>query len=382
MSEEEAGGKISRRDFLKNVSKGTAAAVILNQPGAQALENFANKVDARKQAQTETIQNLDIIPREELESRYRTRIWDLPQAQFPDDYVEMEIRRSAAEELLFQRLEGGRIIGLDIILVDSDSVDPNKLTSEQRELVSQHSTILDGLERKVEEVQELNRQEITANRDKMRAEYQQKLAKLDGEKGSLSNDKYNVERQALDYVYDRYLSEEPSAEDLKEIGVRGYTSMQGTGENERGEKGPRSFVFLAIRDKQKEVTITSGTESKTISASRIPGDEGSSTVFAPKPEQSYPDENTFQTIEDPNSNGYVVVGGHTPGFIFRHEASHARGVFAEDDADKVALEGIVNAASHMKETGSDEKYWVVFKTPEGITLTKSDTDLNSKNAQA
>lgn len=345
---------ISRRNFLKSIGAGAASQVIPKWLGHE----------------TETEMPTDIVSREELESRYRTNIYDLPEADFPDNYVELEFRRSIAGEPLFQRLESGAIIGLDIILVDSDSVDPEVLTDDQREFMSQHSFISAGLNRKVEEVRELNRQEIIENRDRMRSEYQQKLEELEASRSSLSSDEYSVELQALNYMYGRYLSDEPSPQDLKEIGIRGYASMDGTGRNDRGETGPRSFIFLAVRDKESEVTFSSEGVRKTISSNRIPYEASSGAQFAPNPEQSYPGEGNFRIVEDPNSNGYVVVGGHTPGFIFRHEASHARGVFVEEDADRVALQGIVDASIHMQDTGSDEKYWVVFRTPEGVTLTK------------
>lgn len=369
---------MSRRDFLRSGVQGVVAGVVAAQPGAKVLANLAEGVQAWQGGQ-EAEKDLDIIPREELLNRYRTGIFDLPEGQFPDNYVELEFRRSAGEEVLFQRLEKGRIIGLDVILVNSDSVDPAKLTPEQREFISKHSVILNGLENKIREVEGLNRKEIAENRDSMRAEYQQKLAELDAQRReqSWTDDRYTVENEALRYAYERYLMDEPSEQDLKEIGIRGYTSMEGTGKSDRGETGPRSFIFLAVRDKEKEITFTSGQETKTVSSSRIPYGTETGAVFAPNPEQSHPNENSFQMSDDPNSNGYVVVGGHTPGFIFRHEASHARGVFSEEDADKMALEGIVNAADHMKETGSDEKYWVVFRTPEGITITSSPEPVSS-----
>ncbi|RJR28576.1 hypothetical protein C4564_05055 [Candidatus Microgenomates bacterium] len=356
--------KISRRELIGAAVKAVAAATVLSQPGAHALADWVEggvEGDIKLPA--------DILSNQELEATYRTRIHDLPEAQFPDDYVELFFRRSASETTLFQRLESGRIIGLDVVLVNHSTVDLSHLTRSQQEMLDGQPSIAAGLQRQIDRVQEINLQEIEENRDSMRLEYQEKVSELDSRKPDMSEDRYKVELQALDYSYGRYLTEEPSSSDLEEIGMRGYAPMNGTASNDRGEQGPRSFIFLAVRDREKTKTFVSGSDSITVPANRIPyGNDNS--IYAPHPEQSFPKEADFDILAEPNELGYVVVDKLTPGFILRHESRHAQGVLDEESADKGALEGIVEAANHMAETGSDEKYWAVFRTPDGVTITK------------
>lgn len=355
----------SRRSFLRTAWE-----------GAQALTGvwLGKKLDLPLQQTqaAETELPSDILSDEELESRFRTRIHDLPKENFPTNYVELHLRRSVENEPLFQRLESGRVIGLDIFLIDSDQVDPSHFTQEQRQFLADNPTIEAGVLRAIEKAKETNRQEIEENKESMRGEYQERLNNLNQRRTTMNNDRYQVEFSALEYQYDRYLSNEPTEHELKEIAIRGRTETQLTGENDRGETGSRSFIFMATRDRQESVTFTSGNEILTISAQKIPyRSQANSDSYAPNPEQSYPESSEFAQAEGGTVEDYLVVGGLTPGFILRHELGHAQGRIVEGDADLVALNGITRAADHMRETGSDSEYWAVFETPEGITITEN-----------
>lgn len=360
---------VSRRQFIKTFAGASAAAAVLSQPGANALADWAESGNG----QTEIDLPTDILSAKELEETYRTKIHDLSESEFPSNYVELYFRGSVGETPLFKRLKDGDIIGLDVILINHSSVDPDYLTPSQRDFMEKHPTIKAGLQRQVEKVREANAQEIDENRERMQVEYRNKLMELEDRGGNLSPDQLNVEQQALEYSYGRYLSGDPSEQDLRELAIRGYASMSGTATNDRGENGPRSFLFLAVRDKEKTVTFTSGEESLTISSNRIPY-RSDNSVYTPNPEQSYPTQDNFEISSTPDELGYIVVDRLTPGFILRHEMRHAQGTFNEESADRGALEGIVEAANHMAETGSDEKYWAVFHTPQGTTITKNVQD--------
>jgi len=354
---------ISRRGFLRMA--GVAGAV------AVAREMGADMSPAQAQ-EVETNLPTDILSSEELESRYHTRIHDLSRTEFPEDYVELHLRKNISEERMFQRLEQGRTEGFDIFLINNDDINPQYLTASQREyLRTHHPTVIDGVEREIERAQEANRSEILENRDSMRSEYQTKLTQLT-ERTDLSDDQLHVQKQALDYQYDRYLSDTIHPQDLNEMRVRGYAPTI-SGSNGR----PHSFLFMAVRDKPGDVTFTSGSETLTIPSSRIPTREENRDSYSPSPEQSYPDEEDFTVLDASVDNGYVVVNGLTPGFVLRHEVAHSQGIPVEEHADRAALEGITRASVHMNETGSDEKYWAVFETPEGVTITKNDQQNNS-----
>lgn len=370
------GAGMTRRDFLKVVAKGSAAAAASSVRGASQLGDFAQSVDARRQSEDARIpEGLpdDIISEEELENRFNIKKYDLPREQFPNDFVELHIRASAAEDPLFQRLESGRLKGLNVFLVDHQSIDPSKFTPEQREAMDRDPFILAGLERQLERVKQMNTDEIEDNRSRMREEYNEKYAELSSRRDQTSDDRFKVEEQALAYTYGRYLRDEPTLEDLSELSMVGYAPMNGTGTNHRGEQGPVSYIFLAVRDKEPTVTFASGNESKTISSSRIPYGEQNGQR-APHPSQSYPDGSQLTILEEPNEHGYLIVGGRGPGDTFIHESTHARGVLDEPGADRATIERIMSAAQHMRETESDEKYWLVFETPEGVTITQDQRD--------
>jgi hypothetical protein len=340
--------------------------------------NMIREVERAPEEQ-EALNELGLLSREELLERFGIVIHDLPRDLFPDNYVELEFRSSALENRLFQMLQERRLNGLYIFLINSDRVDPAAFTDAQREFMSEHPTILAGLEREIERIRELNRQEILEYGPRMREEHSKKLAYLESIRPTLTEDRYSVELQALNYMYSRYLADNPREEDLYEMAIRGYAPTKGTGENARGEVGPQGFVFLAVRDKNPEVTFVSGTETLIIPSSRIPYGNSDSTAeypnrFSPRPEQSFPSLQVLQIADEPDANGYLIIGGLTPGVILRHELKHIQGIIAEDGADRATLQDIMLAFAHMQETGNDDKYWIVFITPEGITLTRNATE--------
>lgn len=275
---------MSRRDFLKTAGV-AAGAMGTSGPVGDVIVNLARFVDSSSLPQTEGEWPDDIVPRGELHDRFRTVIHDLPESEFPGDFVELNFRRSIEDLRLFQMLEGDnpRLIGLDVVLVNGEYIDPQFFTPDQRSFLEQFPTILNGLDREQARIRE---------------------------------------RSA----------------DLVQLA---YSPTLGTGTNDRGENGPRNFIFLAVR-----------------------GD------MAPRPEQSYPAPEDFNVSGEANVEGYIV-NTRTAGNTFWHEAAHSRGVYGETDADRAMLDMFSQAATHMAETGSDEKYPAVFRTPEGFTITKS-----------
>jgi hypothetical protein len=361
---------LSRREFLKRF-RNALAGIAISQPGAKQLAELAQTIEQRRAVvQQEHAMPTDLLSREELAAHFHTHIYDLSEADFPGEYVELFLRRSVAETRLFQMLKEGRLLGMDILLIDSYKVDPEKFTPAQRELMARHPTILNGLQRQIEKAKESNRSEIEEHREAMRAEHAQKLQELDVQSASLNPDQYQVRLQALNYTYGRYLSDEPSEEDLQELVIKGYSPTLGTATDEQGRTGPHNFVFMAVRERPAEVTFTSGSESLTIPATRIPYRESLNDSLRLE-DQSYPTPEDFTVAEDANSLGYVVLGGPSWGYVLRHELQHSRGVFDEESADRGFLAEIAEAARHMQETGSDEKYWAVFRTPQGVIITDS-----------
>lgn len=375
LQRDEAPEEIPRRTFLQNLGAAMGWLFVGRQPAANLLADLAKKRVAQ-QPPLETELPTDIISREELMSRFNITIHDLSESEFPDEFVELNFRRSAENERAFIMLKEGKLVAMAVFLVDSNYVDPDSFTPSQREFMAQHPTIEAALRRQNEAAKELNRQEIAQNQAAMRQQYQKLLNELEAKKSGLSEDRYSVELQALTYAYDRYLRDEPTEQDLLEIAIRGTAPTKGTGINAQGEEGPYSFVFVAVRQPPETVTFTAGSESLTISARKIPSAaETLSSTNAPDPSQSYPTLKSFQVAEEANEYGYSVLGGGTPGFVLRHELKHAQGVFDEADADQRALDGIMAAAEHMEETGSDEKYWVVFRTPAGLTITRNEGEV-------
>lgn len=363
--------KPSRRDFLRMTGGALGAALTAGIPKIPA-------GPSREQAVNPELPT-DIISREELASKFNTRIYDLPQSQFPNDFVELNLRRSVEKTPLFQRLAEGRLIGMNIVLVNSDRIDPAAFTSEQRALFDENPVLESSLNRQIESAREFNFREIEENRDQMWEEYNTKLLELDARRATLSVDRFSVEAQALGYQYDRYLSEEVKDIDFNEIAMRGWSPTDGSFVDDQGRQGARNYIFQAVRNNpEPTVTFSSGSESLTISANRVrTSSSETGSAYAPRTEQSYPTLNSLDVAENPDLGGYVIMGGRTPGIILRHEMEHSRGVYDETEADRQVIEGIAEAAQHMEETGSDSKYWAVFRTPEGLTITRNPTVVNT-----
>lgn len=222
-------GKLNRREFLKAAMATTAALATSRfpKPLVPSPENSKQKTDTEGGPSVEAT---DILTSEELETRYNTRIHDLSRDTFPNDYVELGLRKSVGDERLFQRLESGRMAGLDIFLINGPDVDPQNLTVEQRAYLEEnHPTIIPSIERQMQAVVEFNRKEIEVNRKLARQEYFTRLEDLNNRASNISNDKYVVEKQALDYKYGRYLADEPNSDDLSAIKMRGYAPTLGGG---------------------------------------------------------------------------------------------------------------------------------------------------------
>lgn len=113
----------------------------------------------------------------------------------------------------------------------------------------------------------------------------------------------------------------------------------------------------------------------TIDSSRTLHGDRKNQDYAPHPNQSYLNPETLEVSDEPNLGGYIAVT-ITPGLTLRHELAHTTGIYDETHADEHAIAGLFEAADHMEETGSDEKYWAVFTTPEGITITKNNNKPN------
>jgi len=371
----EDGATFTRRTLLRQFLS-FFTAVAIEKSGLRLLGGYVqNQTETETETETEPLPS-GIISREELLQRFNIVIHDLPEAHFPTSYVELNFRRSAQEERVFEMLEEGRLIGMDIILVDSDIVDPNFFTAEQNQLMTEFPALAANLAREFEKSREINRQEIEENRQIMMVRYHELLGQLNQNQTTMSLDRYQVELQALHYSYDRYISDQVLEIDLTEIAVRGYSPTVGTATNSRGQSGPRNFVFLAVRDSQKTITFTSGSETKTIPASRIPQASVDGVALlpnsqAPQPDQSRPNQSSLIIGEVPNRLGYLILGGRTPGTILRHEFQHSRGIPDETEADRRSLQRLQEAADYLESTGSDEKYFIEFRTPEGVTVTQN-----------
>lgn len=80
----------------------------------------------------------------------------------------------------------------------------------------------------------------------------------------------------------------------------------------------------------------------------------------PRPEQSYPNQ--------------IFPLPKIPGYTIRHELAHYNAetqlVHSEEEADKILLEGILEASEKFRQNGDSSGYPFVFVNRQGVTITK------------
>jgi hypothetical protein len=349
---------MSRRQFLMSFGM-LMTRMITRHPAVETVSRWMQKpvFDTTEDVVEENRLPTDIVSSEELERRYKTRIHNLSQADFPQNYVELYLRKAVTSEPLFQKLESFDLT-LDIVLVDSFTVDPGALTREQYMYIYENTPqVLTVLTDYVLQNREANRQEIEDNRYPMQLEYYTRLQDLNMRRATMSDDQYSVESSALMYFYSRYFRLEPTEEDLRHPNaIHGlFFPREITSEDQRN-----IYIFLAVRDVVDGITITQGDFSLTVQRKHL---------NAPRPAQSYPTLEDFPLlVAQANADGYAVQP-NGPGHTLRHEFVHENRLLSEPQADLYAVQRMADAGEHMRLTGSDAYYWVVFRTPEGITIT-------------
>ena len=285
----------------------------------------------------------ELIPRDELLSDYGISVLDLPDSP---DFVKLDFRNSAKEHPLFQKQATDKI-PLYIVLLDGPYISPEFLTEEQKGKLPP-----EGIE-KLEEACEFfirerkkeydSKKRIKLSRHHENLEFFQ--SQLDA--GKITEDQYEVEIKDSAF---RLL--EPSEEAILEQ-ARGLNL---TPEVDRTEN---RYIFLPARNVEDKV-IEHGSE-------KIVHKAPDERHGYPRPYQSFPDPSRFQT--NPAEPMYPMWGGNTPSTNFRHEAQHVLGVPHPRTDHAVLAE--MQEAHQEKLKGNNKKFWVVWQTKEGLTVSKS-----------
>lgn len=349
----------SRRRFIKvmlGAGVGAGVEVLLGGVPGFSLREAKAQDDESQENYPE-----DIIPREELESRYHIQIFDLPKSRYPGNFVELNFRRAVEEEPLFGQLEQGRK-KLTIFLVDHYLLDPDYFNPEQRKYLDRYPTVVGFLERSTARNLEQIKREIGEDRERKLEDYSRELEEISNREQNeeISFDEAEVQRQILDYRFRMYLVDEPDDELVMTSGGGVLGSSQSLGTTDDGV--PEVFVFVAVRE-APFITFQSGDYSKFVSSLITSIHEFSTT---PKVSDSYPN---VQSMNVGESSSDYPIRRLTGGLILRHELEHAGGSPIEKETDEAVIVDIREAQRRYAE-GDDSLYWVVFDTPEGRVITE------------
>lgn len=377
--------QLSRREFLKEsaVVAGTAAAV---GAGIYAA-NRAYKQSPEGRAQDDAYPKPEGLPDDILSKEELAKV-GITVYQTPD--VQLYIRRGALEIPVFKDAANKRINGLVISLVDHDRLSwnvVNKLPDEARKAW----------------------QDFHPHPKQYAESYWGKLAEYYKNK----RDWYGSRRELTSKILEL-------EEGLANINLRQIELLVGAGADlEEAMRIKRERVELAAklrslrlqqiewesrkeqelsellnaatepRDKAIEYFAENGIDDNHVTGHILTPKNKSSRMKTfiyvsvgkgrkPTPDQSLPNPGWF--VLD-GENGPIYTGENNPGFTLRHELGHYEGKRqesdnkqeGEDEANKLAYEGIAEAWRKYQETGDTEGYPFVFVTKEGITITKNIT---------
>lgn len=283
----------------------------------------------------------DVVSEKILEQIYGTTIHHLPRVQL---YLRQKVLE---EEPVFQWLKEGKELGrsLKIILVDSPSVGTPYFSAEQQAILGEE------MWERLQRIETAKGKEFLENvevRKRYLSYYQEKLDKLNQRlaKKELDKTSYDVLKERLD-EYFRLFLQEPTQEDLAEIGAHVY-------------------VGLTVFTKDNKIYIFSAVGRKKWQPNQKPKLYDDMPDLTPRPYQSFPNPDNLDII---NTN-------KTPGFVLRHEFGHIaidedgnlKAIPDENAVDKKALESLRRAAEALLE-GDDSLYYFVFQGPAGIVIT-------------
>jgi hypothetical protein len=292
----------------------------------------------------------DLLGKEEL-ANLHIKIYDLPNQP---DYVKLSFTRDVLNvEPAIRSFAGGQD-QLSIYLIDNSFIHPNFLTEEQRKSDPHVVSILRAF---VNEKTEWSKKEIEKQRPQRVSDYNRELQALGQrlESKTISNDRFNVEKRALDYKFRSYVGQ-PTMEDLLGPFAGFYYSRDDYSPFRNSRQG---YIFMPVRNSKLE-TFKSGSEEITVQ--RFNNRQ-------PKPEQSYPSPEDLQFDETAR---VYPIRRLRPGIILGHEIAHAFLNLDHPAPDFYTRNRLTKAFYD-----DVRHYWIVFDVPEGPVISSNPIPLAS-----
>lgn len=357
----ERGPIISRRSFLKGAAYTAVGATMAAGLPPDTSEQV--QIHARKSELPS-----DILTEVDLEKNHITI--------YPTAHTQLHLRREALKLPIFKDVEEGKLNGVVIALVDSETLSW-KSTSN---LPEDARSIYQSAERHPREyTEEWWQKRIKFEEDEIKFYqqnlngYEKRLAKTSSEK------KRNSSREQI-LAWKKAI--QASQEKLRVFQDRqkaiDYLSEKGYGQG-------RYFRFT--KEFLDQLSEFDGDPQLLERAHALVDHhpEWSNKVYiylcvggkyTPSPDQPFTDPNMYTKSQDPNRNlrSYTVFPKDLPsrkGFILRHELAHYVAGRMEGIADELALGSIEEAWKKYQETGDSSGYAFVFVNKKGVTITKA-----------
>ena len=180
----------------------------------------------------------------------------------------------------------------------------------------------------------------------------------------ISQDIFNVEKEALDYRYEYFRKTALTDDELKggKFSIGGISVIT-TDKDVLGIPRRKSTVFIAVRNMPNRRIFTSGNERLEVPTNQIFYSRIFGAPLAPAPDQSEPILGNFTVGDDPD----YPLEASLPGTTLRHELQHVKGLNHPDTDLEVITD--LREARQKFENGDDSGYWLEFRTPAGSTIT-------------